>query len=207
MLIDYIEQYKIIYGKDSITSNVHNLCHLVDDVKRFGPLPTISAYPFENRLNYIKRLLRNGNRPLAQVAKRLNELSHSENKKKILVKYPKLSKEKKSDTSAKMYNSIEIKDGFLLRKDKKNKWFLTKDNDVVEFQYAIPADGCIFVYGETLKKLNNFFDRPFNSSRINIFCSSAKKNSISSFQLSDIKCKLFSLPYKQQFVFIPIIHT
>lgn len=96
LLRDYIEQYIQIYGIDSITSNVHNLCHLVDDVKRFGPLPNISAYPFENRLSYIKRLVRNGNRPLAQFAKRLNKLSHAKNQKKIKIIYPHLSRECKT---------------------------------------------------------------------------------------------------------------
>lgn len=48
LLIDYIEKFKHIYGKDSISSNVHNLCHVVDDVLKFGPLPNISSYPFEN---------------------------------------------------------------------------------------------------------------------------------------------------------------
>lgn len=77
LFLDYIQGYIRIYGKDSIGSNVHNLCHVVDDVRKFGPLPTISAYAFENHLGYIKRLLRNGNRPLSQIAKRLTELSLS----------------------------------------------------------------------------------------------------------------------------------
>lgn len=37
-------------GIDSISSNVHNLCHLVDDVKHLGYLPSISTYPFGNIL-------------------------------------------------------------------------------------------------------------------------------------------------------------
>lgn len=75
MLKDYIELYISIYGEDSISSNVHNLCHLTDDIKRFGSLPKMSAYIFENYLGKLKRLIRYGNKPLLQVAKRIIELS------------------------------------------------------------------------------------------------------------------------------------
>lgn len=81
----YVENYRDIYGEAYMTSNVHNLTHLVDDVRRFGILSTMHAYPFENMLYQIKMLLRQGNRPLVQVAKRLSEvnklLDYEENKK------------------------------------------------------------------------------------------------------------------------------
>lgn len=205
MLNDYIEQYKIIYGEDSINSNVHNLCHLVDDVRKFGPLPQFSAYPFENRLNYIKRLLRNGNRPLAQVAKRLTELSYTENKKNTPKQYPIVTKEIKNSDNC--YASIEIKDGFTIKNDKKNKWFLTKNNELIAMNYVKKIDGQFHVYGENLKKLNNFFDRPFNSSTINIYSADVNMKIHQPVSLTDIKCKMFSLPYKKQLIFVPLIHT
>lgn len=43
------------------------------DVERFGELESFSAYPFENQLGKIKRMLRTGHRPLAQIAKRIME--------------------------------------------------------------------------------------------------------------------------------------
>lgn len=51
---DYVESYIDIYGEESVSSNIHNLIHVVDDVRRFGNLNTISAYPFENSLRLIK---------------------------------------------------------------------------------------------------------------------------------------------------------
>lgn len=60
LIRDFIEEYICIYGIDSISSNVHNLSHLIDDVKRFGILPKISAYPFENMLYFLKNLVRTG---------------------------------------------------------------------------------------------------------------------------------------------------
>lgn len=75
MLDYFIEYFGDIYGEDYITSNVHNLSHLVDDVKKFGILSRFTSYPFENKLYTIKNCIRSGHRPLAQIAKRLGELS------------------------------------------------------------------------------------------------------------------------------------
>lgn len=39
----------------------------------FGILQSFNAYPFENKLYLIKNMLRTGNKPLSQIAKRLGE--------------------------------------------------------------------------------------------------------------------------------------
>lgn len=69
----FIERFEIIYGSQHFTSNLHNLNHLIDDVKRFGPINTFSSYSFESLLIQIKKLLRPGYLPLAQAAKHLLE--------------------------------------------------------------------------------------------------------------------------------------
>ena len=35
--------------------NVHGLIHIAEDVKRFGPLDSYSAFPFENYLGHLKQ--------------------------------------------------------------------------------------------------------------------------------------------------------
>lgn len=50
MLAHFTEQFKRIYGKDYVTNNIHNLWHLVDEVKNFGILQNLNAYEFENKL-------------------------------------------------------------------------------------------------------------------------------------------------------------
>lgn len=67
----YIEGCIEIYKKHSIGSNVHNLTHIVDDVKRFGCLSSISAYPFENRLHFLKLRLKQPKLPLEQITRRI----------------------------------------------------------------------------------------------------------------------------------------
>lgn len=81
LLNDYIQQFIVIYGIDSISSNVHNLCHVVEDVKKFGPLPGISSYPFKTCLDNMKMLIRSGHLPLSQISRRIIQLSKVSNLK------------------------------------------------------------------------------------------------------------------------------
>lgn len=62
------------YGETSLIGNVHNLIHLADDVELMGcSISHYTAFPFENALGKIKKFLRNGNKPLAQICRRLHE--------------------------------------------------------------------------------------------------------------------------------------
>lgn len=91
MLEHFLEGFQEIYGSAYMTSNFHNLAHLVDEVMRFGELNSFSAYPFENMLGYIKRLIRNGRNPLSQLARRITEqtrFNRSENS--FIAETPKL---------------------------------------------------------------------------------------------------------------------
>ena len=46
------------YGLSFMSHNVHNLLHLCNDVRKFGPLDKFSSFPFENKIGKIKTLFR-----------------------------------------------------------------------------------------------------------------------------------------------------
>jgi hypothetical protein len=69
----FVDEMREIYGETSIVYNVHNLIHLAEDVRTMGSLDSFSAFPFENALGKMKNLLRTGNKPLAQLCRRLSE--------------------------------------------------------------------------------------------------------------------------------------
>lgn len=48
----FVENYSKFFK--TISSNIHNLEHIADEVVRFGALPGLSSYPFENHLYQIK---------------------------------------------------------------------------------------------------------------------------------------------------------
>lgn len=56
-----------------MTHNVHNLLHVVDDVRNFGCLDNYSSFPFENYLQTLKKFIRKPSTPLQQVVNRIFE--------------------------------------------------------------------------------------------------------------------------------------
>lgn len=73
-LIDFVSSCSSLYGDQFISSNIHNLIHLADEVIRFGALLIFSCFPFENRLQKLVKLVRPCRNPLPQLANRLLEM-------------------------------------------------------------------------------------------------------------------------------------
>lgn len=219
LLMHFIEHFKKIYGEDYITSNVHNLSHLVDEVKKFGILSNFNAYPFESKLFQIKNLIRTGRCPLAQIAKRLCELNQLSNnvcfnkdtkrttptlKKEINVSNDDLSIENDSICYAKM----EWK-AFSLSNDSANKWFLTKSNEIVAMKYVVVNNESLEINGAALRNKTSFFETPIRSTYLHIYQSDCSESSAKRYKIDDIKCKMVSIPFNEdgEAVFIPLLHT
>lgn len=196
MLNQYIEIFKEIYGEQYVTSNIHNLAHLVDDVERYGVLESFSAYPFENLLGKLKRKIRNGNRPLQQIAKRivegidctssaktdpqwrLNGASSSESLKIVLSKRndgENIPEHLTSSTEDVMfYSKVEVKDveyPYSLSIDLANCWFLTKENSIARVMNILfRGQSNVKLCCISTKEKDNFFEIPIASSFLDIYC-------------------------------------
>lgn len=226
MLLQFIEIFAELYGEHHMNSNVHNLSHIVDEVERFGELESFSAYPFENQLGKMKRLLRHGDRPLAQIAKRMIEdMKCSMDSIKIDTAEKKdMALSKRNDGSNVpnpfkssieenylFYCKIDLKK-FSLGTDPANCWFLTTKNEIACVTNIIHRSTqhdvqlCCIEIDEKF----NFFIVPIESRYLNIYCARQdahldKKEKV--FALSDVKCKLARLPYGEMQVFVPLLHT
>ena len=77
LLLFFVQSFEQIYGSEFIVYNVHGLIHIADDAKLFGQLDLISAFPFENFLGQIKKLVRKPQHVVTQVLRRLSERSAS----------------------------------------------------------------------------------------------------------------------------------
>lgn len=200
----FVEHYKDFYGPDYVTSNVHNLIHLTDEVQRFGPLHTFSAYPFENKLFLIKRMLRTGHKPLSQVAKRLSEAAqddtiHFASKKSTNDDLPRISKNSKKRIK------IHFKD-FLLSTQHENKFFMTKDDKIVKIK-SISEDGDIIC--NIITRLSVVFELPVKSSFFNIFKTKLNNSQCNDIVLRacDVKFKFVCIEHGEESYFIPLLHT
>lgn len=212
LLNDFIHEYKKLYGIEYLTSNVHNLCHLVDEVARFGPLSTLSAYPFENYLHTIKKMLHAGPLPLNQIANRLTELINS--KTPIIIK--KACETKAKDRTIKSVHKTESKvtinlTDFVLGTDFEDKWILTKNFDIVGIENAVKSNSDWKIKGRAILKKFDFFDKPFKSSFIHIYATNEGTRIFSkeenTYDTNCIMCKLVAIRCRKEIVFIPLIHT
>ncbi|XP_065680417.1 uncharacterized protein LOC124806166 isoform X1 [Hydra vulgaris] len=78
LLRHFVENSQKLYGNDFVVYNIHHLLHIGDDVEFFGlPLDEISAFPFENYLQTLKRYVRGSSNPAVQVAKRIQEYENA----------------------------------------------------------------------------------------------------------------------------------
>lgn len=210
---DYIELTIEYYGTENVVSNIHNLCHIVDDVRRFGDLTTLTTYPFENMLRLIKLKLKSCNKVLQQASRRITESAASmldEHEADCVnpLKYPyRLSSEDHI-----IYKQLFVRDGFTLSaRNHGDMWFMlnTGDNVICKFEYAHYIDGEIKIIGSALHSLNDFFEKPFRSSLILIFRSDGTMNQNEKIccTISDLKCKLVCLKHKNEIVLLPLLHT
>lgn len=98
------------------------MIHIKEDVENYVNLDNFSAFPFESRLSHIRNILRGGNRPLQQVAKRLTELLQVDlaEVKKPNAQIPILKKKiiNYNNTNNTVFSEIHFKDMFKYLKKK-----------------------------------------------------------------------------------------
>lgn len=113
---------------------VKSLIHVTDDVERFGVLDNFSAFPGENNLPSIKRMLRSGFKPLQQIVKRIFERESVEN----------LSAEV-SETFGLHKNTLQL-EGLRLDLSDRNRWILTKNNNIFKVKEFTQRDSKIEIH-------------------------------------------------------------
>lgn len=213
LFTEFVEMYIDLYGSDAITINVHNLCHVIENVTRFGNLNQISTYPFENAARHIKLKLKQCNRSLEQVARRIKELTSLESEfenstnsvEKFIFKFPF---EHPNHSDIIPYKHICIEQSVIISSKKQgDKWFLTKSNEIVEFKYAYMHDNKVYLYGAPLKSKESFFDKPFNSIYINIYAAENDFDNDKIYSIDEIKCKMFCSSYESKYVYLPLLHS
>lgn len=207
----YIEQYIILYGEHTISSNVHNLSHLLDDVRRFGNLNSLSTYPFENCLQMIKSKLRAMKNPLQEISRRMTEISSA------IVLEPLIIEKKRSNLAElkfpftgdkSKFRAVILSDYRISSKKIGDRWFMTNRKQVLSFQYATYAGRKILLHGYELCNKEIFFTKPLDSSKLNIYISDGQTADIETVcEIADIKCKMVCLPYNSQIVLQPLLHT
>lgn len=212
MFKNYVENYGCLYGKHTIGSNVHLLNHIVEDMKanNIHNLMNISTYPFENCLRLLGLNLKHGHLPLEQVSRRLIEKSHLQSSSLLHTQMftPQIFNPRIHENS-KVFDKVKIAPDVILNSKKcADSWFITKTNQIVRMIYAKVEENEIKIIGSALKLHHAAFTLPIDSTRLNIFASNDEMtDELTIYNLNSILSKIMCLPYKDEKIFIPILHT
>jgi len=207
----YVKTCSTLYGEELLVYNTHGLLHLSSDAKRFGKLDNISAFPFENYLGSLKRLLRNANNPVCQIVKRLDESSVDKFiiKNNNCFKFVENSKIAKTASDDKQFYSVAYINQQRFANDLRDRAFLLNNGKVFLItKIAESVSNEAMIYGKTLKRAENFYEYPLSSENMQVYqfdsISSNAQTNEHVVRIADIKCKGCFLPYKSSFVFIPM---
>ena len=179
-LLHYFVKNSIkLYGESFVTYNVHSLIHLPDEAQRYGSLQKISAYPFENYMQHIKRLVRSTKNPIVQVVNRLTE-------------YAGVNK----DSETVIY-VLHVKP---------NECYLLKSGSYCLINECVNDK---LVYCEILHSLGSFYPKQFiNSNLIGIQCVSLKSKKKELKNVSELEKKAIYYPFNAtSSIVVPFIHT
>lgn len=200
----FAEKYMEIYGEQRVSYNPHNIVHVADNVRRFGKLDSFSCFPSETKLYFLKKLLRKGDKPLAQAINRLAEMELLDPKKRENIEL-KLVKKHRNDPNA---YELLFSNNMRIDISEKNKWLLTENNEIVEFHKAKYLKGNVVVIGSKIKRKFDFYETPLKSSLLHIYASNGETELPQTYPLTSIKNKMFAMPSSDWgLVFFPMLHN
>jgi len=214
LLSCFVDNFSFVYGEQHIVYNVHSLIHLADDARLYGALDNVSCFPYENYMQKIKRMVRKGQNPIAQIMRRAAEkqmCDHLSNSSSIssapgVHKMPHssgpLPKGQWACQQYKQYCSHSI---FVSCQDGDNCFMINDQCIVVQNILLTVSNETLIVY-EFFKFKEPLFLYPLNSLELGIFTVWGKSDAVRVCQLADLTSKVILLPSKEKFAVIPILH-
>ncbi|KAG8240302.1 hypothetical protein J437_LFUL014352 [Ladona fulva] len=167
----FASNFKNLYGRRSVSHNVHALIHVHDDAAHYRCLERVSCFKFENKLQRLKKLVRKSDRPLKQIVRRGAEIglsvsSHVANHVKVLRDVEDLQ----LGLQAPFYSSILVKN-FKVAVRRPDNCFLLEDGSLVLVSKIGTVGNVTYIHGHILDDLLDYYSEPRKSSDIdNFFC-------------------------------------
>ena len=188
-LMCFVKYADVIFGEKFMTYNTHGLIHLVDDVRNFNcPIDDISAFPFENHLGKLKRSVRQGKNPIAQLVKRIKGLEitcldQSLFKKEMKIGQQGNGEKENADSFFLLRNHLAI---VVKKKSERYKCHLFEKDD-----------------------LTNFFTSPCDSKELDIYHLRDRRPpySVRYVHASELKTKMVPVPYIDGIALFKLRHT
>lgn len=211
LMIAFVQHFGQIYGEEWLVYNVHGLIHLANDAREFGSLDNISAFPFENFLKDLKKMVRKPSFMLSQVVRRLSE------KQNIPLKCSKISKHefKKPHTlgpvpghiaECKQYHSLKI-DGRIFDATNGRDGCIRINDNIAKIENIIVQNDDVSIVYRRYRNIRQLFDVPMDSQLLGICVVDVVENNLLTENALKIQAKCALLPTNNGSVVIPLTDT
>lgn len=205
----FVKTFKVLYGESNIVYNVHNLIHLCQDVQNNGCLDTFSAFPFENYMKTLKKMLRKSEKPLSQLNNRIHEyttrcmhhVNHSTDKPLLL----KPDEKTLPLNCTHSHKKIKFEDFVLTCKSPNNCCYL-KDGSVLCIKHIGFKNDIPVVLGNKYIDLRSIPTYPCNSQNLNIHMFNGETLNLEVVHLTEIYMKGFKVFFNNMYYVMPLLH-
>lgn len=216
LLKSFVSNFAKIYGNRYVTHNVHNTEHIAEDVEKYGKLDNFSSFRFENHMSAIKKLIRKPNQVLQQLARRSSEIesvqscvSHEPYKiQSLLLKHSKGPVLGSAAPDTEQFRKLETNTYIINTKTKGDNCFLLKDKSVIIIKNLIKHnEEGIYLIGKRMKIQDSMYTAPIDSRILNIVQVYETNESLRSWPITSVQCKLWRLELENNTFVFPIHHT
>ena len=208
LLVYFVQQFKTLYGEQYVSWNMHSIIHLAKDAEMHGPLDFFSAFPYENFMQTIKRMLRKKGMYLQQIHRRLVEKSSLKIKKNNNeVNYPILLHpviKKLPDGCYHCHKTLKFLN-FELKDSRPNNTFVTVNDEIVLIDRICKQNDNIVVIGREFLKKEDLPNYPMRSTQMGISIVS-NLSTAKIYAVKDIRNKACLFFHDEKTVCIPLLH-
>ena len=150
----FVTDFAAIYGTEFVSYNIHSLIHLAQDAQKFGPLDSVSAFPFDTFLGKLKKLVRLPQNPVQQLVRGIHEKQKVASQKTTSVFSPL----KQLHFSGPMINSIATWEQFRRYNDGQTLISTSRGDDCFSVGGRVLIVRNILSHSGTVKVPCNFFE-------------------------------------------------
>lgn len=174
-----------------------------------GCLDTFSAFRYENKLKMIKSNLKSGLKPIQQVAKR--ELVQS--KKNVVLLDSDINKifsKEHRDINENIYDEQFKKisvNNVSFEVNNRDSYFKTSEGKIGVLRNVIRNQDNIIFIGNIFKNITDFYTYSLHSSELGIVKVSDLSEERLVFSLNNIIAKCLLIPIRDEYVYVPSLHT
>lgn len=207
----FVETFIKLYGKENPSHNLHHLLHICDDAEKFGTLQEFSAFPFENYLQSILKMIRKNNKELEQIVCRISEKNYCINSNfKVRCNEPQFLNPHFNGPLINFHNCNQfgkvVFKQFILKINEPDNCCSLKDGNIILIRNFVVNNEGLFVIGKKYKMLTDFYTIPCESSKLGIYVINDVGN-LESWDLEQIANKCIKLKYKNKYVVFPLLHS